>query len=124
MTVQKKWLLFSVLLMLGMVFFPYKEFRIERIRAMGEAPTRGVVIGLFKGKEGEVSTLQYEYRDGSGITRTAESPVSDEVWSQYKRLDSITVFYAKARPDICRIRGQIESPTVKIIARFSRSGSE
>lgn len=114
-----------------MLFIPYKEIRLERIRAFGESKAIGIVISRSVRKE-ELSkakpsvqqyTIRYTFIDPSGIPRERTAIVKKEFWEGITRGDSVVVHYAKAEPGVSRLENENESAVVKFLARFSRKSA-
>lgn len=99
------WLLYKV---------PYKIIREERVRALGETHTTGVV--LLKKQSGTMSDYEtpwylitFKYLDNDGYTRTAKAVVKKTVWDRLDAGEPVDVWFANAKPELVRVEGMIES---------------
>lgn len=99
------WLLYKV---------PYQMLREERMRAMGETKTSGLVLKKYAT---ETSTkyetpwylVEYRYRDNSGFTRDDKAVIDKTMWDGLNAGDTIVVWFASGNPGLVRVEGQVES---------------
>ena len=129
-TVKIKLLQASAVILLILLFFiPYREIRIERIRAFGEAKAIGTVVRKKTVSEGDSKTagqyksyyVSYRFIDPDGLPHQREAHVDAEFWEELTRGDSVVVHYAKAEPAVSRLDHESESAVVKLLAKFSRT---
>ncbi|WP_235727643.1 hypothetical protein [Maridesulfovibrio frigidus] len=64
--------------------------------------------------------ILYRFTDPLGQAREQVASVSINKWESLSPGDNIVVYYAKSAPRISRIKGEEESSTVTILAKFSR----
>ncbi|WP_419785149.1 hypothetical protein [Pseudodesulfovibrio sp.] len=92
---------------------PYGVLREERARVFGEVHTIGVVESVRSeavpgGKM--LFFVGYKYADHDGLLRRAESRVGVTLWRRFSPGDRLHVFYARSKPGLARIPGQVFSP--------------
>lgn len=105
LTVLFLWLLYKV---------PYKIIREERVRALGETQTSGLVLTRSQSEttssyETPWYLITYKYVDNDGYTRTARAVMKKPVWDRLEPGSVITVWFANAKPDLVRVEGMVES---------------
>ncbi|NDV21525.1 hypothetical protein FMS18_02215 [Desulfovibrio sp. JC022] len=118
----------ALLVIAGFFFIPYKEIRLERIRAFGENKAIGIVIEKnsrigehnLKKTEQEHQTVRYRFIDPSGLPRERTAAVQNTFWRRLNQGDSVVVYYAKAAPYVSRIEHEKENAVVRLLAKFSR----
>ncbi len=118
----------ALLLILALFFIPYKEIRIERIRAFGESSAVGIVIDKSIRTEQNTPSpenaqdhvIKYRFIDPSGLPRERAASVESNFWRRVVRGDSVIVHFAKAEPGVSRIEHEKESSVVRFLARYSR----
>ncbi|TIH15355.1 hypothetical protein D0S45_11635 [Marinifilum sp. JC120] len=118
----------ALLVIAGLFFIPYREIRLERIRAFGENKAIGIVIEKnsrigehnFESTEQKRQTVRYRFIDPSGLPRERTATVQDTYWRNISQGDSVVVYYAKAAPRVSRIEHEKETAVVRLLAKFSR----
>ncbi|MDC7217927.1 MAG: hypothetical protein PQJ28_02775 [Spirochaetales bacterium] len=121
----------ALLVIAGYFFIPYKEIRLERIRAFGENKVIGIVIEKnsrisehnFNQKEKNRQTVKYRFIDPSGLPRERTAAVQSAFWRRISQGDSVIVYYAKAAPGVSRIEHEQENAVVRLLAKFSRGNT-
>ncbi|MFW5497846.1 MAG: hypothetical protein ACNI23_01140 [Maridesulfovibrio sp.] len=122
----------ALLVIAGYFFIPYKEIRLERIRAFGENKAIGIVIEKnsrisehnLNETEKERQTVRYRFIDPSGLPRERTAAVQSTFWRRVSLGDSVIVYYAKAAPQVSRIEHEQENAVVRILAKFSRGNTQ
>lgn len=100
---------------------PYQDIRVERVRAFGEAKAVGTVTNKsFSAVNSKVYYLTYSFVGPQGFSRTRTAEVTEKLWKSYHNGDYIEVIYAKAAPEIARIKGEVEGDFITFLALFSR----
>lgn len=99
------WLLYKV---------PYQMLREERIRILGETYTSGEVLSKAQSKttskyETPWYTITFRYVDDDGYARTARAVMQEEVWRRLQPGSVVQVWFARAKPDLVRVKGMVES---------------
>ncbi|MEF2231247.1 MAG: DUF3592 domain-containing protein [Pseudodesulfovibrio sp.] len=92
---------------------PYGVLREERLRLFGEVRTTGVVEALRSESapgEGMRFFVAYKYVDQDGLLQRSESRIEPEVWRRFSPGAKLHVLYARARPELARVGGQIDPP--------------
>jgi len=90
---------------------PYDILREERFRLFGEEYTTGIVTDLRTQTNGDRDSqfiINYKYIDQDGFARQAEASLPREIWSKYHPSSRIRVMYARTKPGLSRIKGEIE----------------
>lgn len=122
----------ALLVIAGFFFIPYKEIRLERIRAFGEKKVIGIVVDKnirmsdhdFKNNDNISQTVRYRFIDPSGSPRERVATVQSNFWRRVSQGDSVIVYYAKAEPRVSRIKHEKENAMVRLLARFSRGNTQ
>lgn len=122
----------ALLIIAGFFFIPYKEIRLERIRAFGEKKVIGIVIDKnvrisehdSKNDANTSQIVRYRFIDPSGLPRERVAAVQSNFWRRISQGDSVIVYYAKAAPGISRIEHEKENAVVRLLARFSRGNTQ
>ncbi|WP_018124880.1 DUF3592 domain-containing protein [Desulfovibrio oxyclinae] len=99
------WLLYKV---------PYQMIREERVRLLGETKTTGEVLLKEKSStstsfETPWHTITFKYVDNDGYTRTEKVIMKEAYWQQLRPGSVVTVWFARAKPDLVRVEGMVES---------------
>jgi len=92
---------------------PYGVLREERARIFGEVGTVGVVESVRSEAVpagGMLFFLDYKYVDHDGLLRRSSSRVEAPVWRRFSPGSRIRVLYARSKPELARIPGQVFSP--------------
>ena len=92
---------------------PYGVLREERARIFGEVRTTGLVEALRSESVpggGMQFFVAYKYVDQDGMLRRAESRIEPDVWRRFSPGDKLHVLYARSRPELARVGGQIDPP--------------
>ncbi|NDV25080.1 hypothetical protein [Desulfovibrio sp. JC010] len=121
----------ALLAIAGLFFIPYREIRLERIRAFGENKVIGIVIEKnsrigehnFKEETNDSQTIRYRFIDPSGLPRERTATVQNSFWRRISQGDSVVVYYAKAAPRVSRIEHEKEDAVVRLLAKFSRGST-
>lgn len=99
------WALYSI---------PYDILRQERARAFGENRTTGLVLTVEKNDANQNSDnryfITYKYIDPDAYAHVAAAPLPYDIWKKFAPGDRVIVFYAKNKPTLARISGQIHPP--------------
>lgn len=122
----------ALLVIVGFFFIPYKEIRLERIRAFGEKKVIGIVIDKkarisehdSKNNDNTSQIVRYRFIDPSGLPRERVAAVQSNFWRRISQGDSVIVYYAKAAPRVSRIEHEKENAVVRLLARFSRDNTQ
>ncbi|CCH48635.1 DUF3592 domain-containing protein [Pseudodesulfovibrio piezophilus] len=92
---------------------PYNILREERFRLFGESMTTGVVteIRSEQATSGErLNFIEYKYVDNDGLARWGSARLPEATWKRFRPGSLLQVLYAKSRPDLARIQGEMEPP--------------
>lgn len=89
---------------------PYEMLREERARAFGEIRTTGQVVSKkIQEDDGEpLYLIKYKYFDLDGLRRTGMANMPQRWWKQFRRGSAVTVYFARSRPTLSRIRHMVE----------------
>lgn len=116
-----------MILLVSLFFIPYKEIRMERIRAFGENKAIAIVLGKYiqnnqadLEKPKTVYSVRYRFIDPLGLPRERVASVKTDFWEAISPGDSVIVYYAKAEPGVSRIENEVENEVVQLLAKFSR----
>ncbi|WP_034632155.1 DUF3592 domain-containing protein [Maridesulfovibrio bastinii] len=113
---------FAILFLTMLWNIPYKEIRIERMRAFGEKKAIGTVVYRKTSNNGEKKYyIAYTFVGPDGNPKNKIAVVQKQTWNSYLGGDPIEVIYPPAAPDLSRIKGEVESPFVSFLADFSRT---
>ena len=97
----------------GLSALPYDVLRVERHRLFGEVRTIGRVTALRTDvvpKEGLRYFIDYKYVDSDGLARQGTARVPRDLWVQFYTGARLNVLFARSRPSLSRIPGEIETP--------------
>lgn len=92
---------------------PYEVLRQERHRLFGEEVTIGRVTALRTDaapQKGLQYFIDYKYVDQDGLARTGTAQVGRGLWIQFQTGARLNVLFARSRPGLSRIPGQVETP--------------
>ncbi|CCO23947.1 hypothetical protein [Maridesulfovibrio hydrothermalis] len=121
----------AFIFIIALFYIPYKEIRLERIRAFGEKRAIGIVISksIRKDEHNNPATtkteyiIRYRFVDPLGLPRERVASVDGSFWGSIAQGDSVIVYFAKAQPGVSRIEHEKENAVVQLLARFSRTGT-
>ena len=97
----------------GLSSLPYDVLRMERHRLFGEMRTIGRVTALRTDvvpQEGLRHFIDYKYIDGDGLARQGTARVPRDLWIQFYTGARLNVLFARSKPSLSRIPGEIETP--------------
>jgi len=92
---------------------PYGVLREERARIFGEVGTVGVVEAVRSEavpQGGMLFFLDYKYVDHDGLLRRSTSRVGAPAWRRFSPGSRVRVLYARSKPELARVPGQIFPP--------------
>jgi hypothetical protein len=100
----------TALIIWALSSLPYDTFREERIRALGEHSTRGVVFSkrTEPDSDGPLYLITYRYSDMEGIEHVGMANLPRDRWQRLNKGDRIKVFFARANPALSRAQFMIE----------------
>ena len=102
-----------VAIVYGLSALPYDVLRVERYRLFGEVRTIGRVTALrtdVTRQEGLRYFIDYKYIDRDGLARQGTARIGRDLWIQFSTGDRLNVLFARSRPSLSRIPGEIETP--------------
>lgn len=97
---------------------PFLIFRMERIRAMGESRTSGVV--LYKSPLDDGCLIDYKYADGRAHALYGQASFDAETCRLLRPGMVLDVIIADAQPALSRVPGQREDLLTSILGAASR----
>ncbi len=89
---------------------PYETFREERIRALGEQVTRGIIFSkrIQPDPDGPLYLVSYRYADTGGIEYIGVANMPQDRWQRMRKGDRLVIFFARANPALARAQYMIE----------------
>jgi hypothetical protein len=100
---------------------PYDVLRMERHRLFGEVRTIGRVTALRTDslpQQGLHYFVDYKYVDSDGLARRGTARVPRALWIQFGTGDRLNVLFARSRPGLSRIPGEVETPFQQWLRRM------
>ncbi len=97
------WTLYSI---------PYTILREERFRVFGEERTTGLVLAVQTDNtnQNDRFSIKYKYVDPDGFARIITAPLPHAIWQKFRPGNRVVVFYARSKPGLARIPGEIQPP--------------